>query len=741
MNAQSTFYVASTGSNSNSGTSSSPFLTIQKAVDVASNGDTILVNPGTYSGNVSVNKSLNIFATGNYLDTILEFSNANSPIFTIFGNSDNNNLVNVTIKGFKFIYSNNQLNDPLAIRIERYAFATFKQCWFENIRRGFSTYYGYYHVINSVFKDVEYLTFNDAGFEDDARLPKIINCTIYNSYSITNSGANIYNKIYNSIIVSDENKTKSYFNGSRPLLDKVIIDDTPNTISGSDFSTVSNVKSIHFNDLANKDFRLKAYSPAIGYGTNMSITDDLSAGSRPLPVATTADAGAFENALGTPVNAPPIINTINTITINEDDVQQTIALSGISDGDLFSIQGVTVTTTSSNLVLIPNPTLTYTPVDTTGSLQFTPVANQSGTATITVTVTDDGGTQGGGVNTFSTSFTVTVNPVNDAPVATPLTVATPQDTNKMITLAGTDIDTNVSSLTYSITVLPTSGSLYQTTNGTSLGTKITTVPTTVTNSDGKVIYEPVWNVSGNGTGTFSFKAIDGTLLSSQADVTVNTTAVTYPVISISSNPTSFAENATSTITATLDRTSSRDLVVPLTISGTAGLDVDYAGTFPSKGEESLLNSFIINGSNKFVQLSDGRFVLANERTLIIYNPNTKTHTTQSLQNYVEQIKVVGNIVYFKFSQSILKIDLNQVNPVEEVVFNNLNTNLYLTAFDVVGTTVYYNLRNNIANSRKIYSKAGSAPAVEFYNPTIDVEYFSVTSTGELLIFLEVLCQI
>ena len=38
MNAQSTFYVATTGSNSNSGTSSSPFLTIQKAVDVASNG-------------------------------------------------------------------------------------------------------------------------------------------------------------------------------------------------------------------------------------------------------------------------------------------------------------------------------------------------------------------------------------------------------------------------------------------------------------------------------------------------------------------------------------------------------------------------------------------------------------------------------------------------------------------------------------------------------------------------------
>ena len=109
MNAQSTFYVATTGSNSNSGTSSSPFLTIQKAVDVASNGDTILVNPGTYSSNVSVNKSLNIFATGSYLDTVLESSNPNSPIFTIFEqNFDQNNFINVTIKGFKFRNSNNQ---------------------------------------------------------------------------------------------------------------------------------------------------------------------------------------------------------------------------------------------------------------------------------------------------------------------------------------------------------------------------------------------------------------------------------------------------------------------------------------------------------------------------------------------------------------------------------------------------------------------------------------------------------
>jgi len=57
----------------------------------------------------------------------------------------------------------------------------------------------------------------------------------------------------------------------------------------------------------------------------------------------------------------------------------------------------------------------YTNPNTTGSLSFTPVANISGSATITVTVKDNGGTANGGVDTFVMTFLVTVNSVNDAP--------------------------------------------------------------------------------------------------------------------------------------------------------------------------------------------------------------------------------------------------------------------------------------------------------------------------------------
>ena len=74
-----------------------------------------------------------------------------------------------------------------------------------------------------------------------------------------------------------------------------------------------------------------------------------------------------------------------------------------------------MTASSDTPGLIPNPTITYTSPNATGTLKYTPVANQHGTATITVTVKDDGGTANGGDDTKTRTFTITVNSVNDEP--------------------------------------------------------------------------------------------------------------------------------------------------------------------------------------------------------------------------------------------------------------------------------------------------------------------------------------
>ena len=118
------------------------------------------------------------------------------------------------------------------------------------------------------------------------------------------------------------------------------------------------------------------------------------------------------------VNLAPTLDVIaDPAAIDEDAAEQTIALTGITAGGTEN-QNLTVTATSSNAALIAGLAVAYNSPNTTGTLSFTPVADQSGTAVITVTVRDDGGTANGGVDTFERSFQVTVNAVNDGPVLT-----------------------------------------------------------------------------------------------------------------------------------------------------------------------------------------------------------------------------------------------------------------------------------------------------------------------------------
>src|SRR5206468_2947047 len=88
------------------------------------------------------------------------------------------------------------------------------------------------------------------------------------------------------------------------------------------------------------------------------------------------------------VNQAPTLNPLSNLTITENAGQQTVNLSGITSGATNENQTLTVTASSSNPGVVPNPAVNYTSPNTTGSLTFTPVANASGSATITVTVND-----------------------------------------------------------------------------------------------------------------------------------------------------------------------------------------------------------------------------------------------------------------------------------------------------------------------------------------------------------------
>jgi Big-like domain-containing protein len=115
------------------------------------------------------------------------------------------------------------------------------------------------------------------------------------------------------------------------------------------------------------------------------------------------------------INDPPAVGAGPNQTVNEDAGPQTVSpwATAIDDGDPGVIQALTFNVTGNT-----NPSFFSAgpSVSPTGVLTYTPAANASGTANITLSLSDDGGTANGGDDTSDAqSFTITVNALNDAP--------------------------------------------------------------------------------------------------------------------------------------------------------------------------------------------------------------------------------------------------------------------------------------------------------------------------------------
>jgi len=118
------------------------------------------------------------------------------------------------------------------------------------------------------------------------------------------------------------------------------------------------------------------------------------------------------------VNDSPAFDEVATQVFGEDAGPLEVPITGVTTGggtDETVAQTVTFVATSSLPTLIPDPTFTGSGATRTISLDS--VTDESGSATITVTATDDGGVVGGlDVDAFTQSFTVLVTAVNDAPL-------------------------------------------------------------------------------------------------------------------------------------------------------------------------------------------------------------------------------------------------------------------------------------------------------------------------------------
>lgn len=155
---------------------------------------------------------------------------------------------------------------------------------------------------------------------------------------------------------------------------------------------------------------------------------------------------------------------------------------------------LTLTATSSGLgsvsfAVVAGPShgaLTGTPP----SLTYTPEADFHGADAFSFTASADG------LVSAPATVRITVTPVNDAPVATPQTLATPRDTPLVVTLSGSDVDGDA--LSYRVVSGPSHGAL-------------TGTPPSLT-------YTPAAHYVGDDA--FEFVADDGVAVSSPAQVSI-----------------------------------------------------------------------------------------------------------------------------------------------------------------------------------------------------------------------------
>ncbi len=210
-----------------------------------------------------------------------------------------------------------------------------------------------------------------------------------------------------------------------------------------------------------------------------------------------------------PVNDRPTFAAGAPVTVVEDSGAVTMPgwgssmSTGPANESWQSLSFVVLVDDASLFAVVPS-------IDAaSGDLSFVLAGDSNGTATMTITATDDGGTASGGVDTSAVATrTITVSPANDAPVATDDTPTLAEDQVGGLTFGVLGDDTDIDGDTLSYSSADTS----------------TVVEGTITDHlDGTFTYVPHEHF--NGTETFTYVVTDGNGGNDTGLVTVTVTPV------------------------------------------------------------------------------------------------------------------------------------------------------------------------------------------------------------------------
>ncbi len=235
-----------------------------------------------------------------------------------------------------------------------------------------------------------------------------------------------------------------------------------------------------------------AHGTVVNHGVNVTYTPDANYfGADSFSYTVSDGQGGSDTAsvsvTVTPVNDAPAV--IDDVAMTMEDMSVTVdVLANDSDveGDILSVTAVTQPSHGA-VVVNPDNTVTYTP-----NLNF------HGADSFTYTVSDG---QGG---SDTASVTVTVTPVNDAPVAVGDNAVTLEDTPVTIDALANDSDVDGDALSVTAVTTPTNGSV-------------------VVNPNGTLTYTPDANFYGGDS--FAYTVSDGSGGSDMASVTITVSPV------------------------------------------------------------------------------------------------------------------------------------------------------------------------------------------------------------------------